>query len=526
MKITKKTSFLLTASGILLVVITTIYAGLSRFIARDEGYFLYAARMMQDGVLPYRDFFFPQTPLAPIIFSVWFDLTGTGWFQARILTAILTSCSAYLLFIAVREIYSTATAHLSLFIYAVTVGVLVWFPTAQANCVTLTLLLSSLVAIRVCNNSFLAGAMFGFSITSRLTIAPFVIVMLIEAVRNKSSVDAIKSTWRFCLGLCVPFLSVLSIAILDFENFIDHNLRYHLERTAMSQNQLTANRWRVVAALLGVRNGTGLGGIQFQVLLYGVVLLGGWSLLQYFRKFPPPQIFDLLSTILKKADPFFIGACILTLVHLIPEPTYLQYFSLVEILLIPPFAFYFLSLLRRLVKFTHLVPQMKYMVQPISLIFTILFVVFYSILGLSDLQKYLFTGDEVIGVGRINREAWRISTIKAISARIDQNASKDDYILASWPGYCVETKAQIIPGLESNFGPQWARNAMFSKEEQTRRRILSWERAIKRFAKDKVKLAVLFLGIGRTNNLEVELIRVGGIKISSLKGIGMYRKSA
>jgi hypothetical protein len=525
-KLTKKTSTLLTVCGVLFVVITTIYVALSRFVARDEGYFLYAARMLQDGILPYRDFFFPQTPLAPILFSVWFDLTETGWYEARILTAILTSLSAVLLFALARVVYSTSTAILSLFVFGVTVGILVWLPTAQAHCVTTNFLLSALVALRVCNNSFLAGAMFGFSIASRLTVAPFFIVMLIEAARKKTSRIALESVWKLCFGMLIPMLSLLSIAIVDIENFFEHNLRYHFERTSLSENQIAANRSRIVAALFGMRAGTGLGGLQFQVLLYTTLLGLLWSSWRYFRNSSSRRISGVREGILDRIDPFVLGAVILFMVHLVPEPTYLQYFSLVQMLLIPPCLYHFLTLMNHFITRSWEFPPFQRFISKVSLaIVTALFLTMYSLLGVPDIQKYLYTGDDVIGVGRLNREAWRLHTVKEISNRIDQYAGKNDYVLTSWPGYCVETKAHIVPGIESNFGPQWARNAMFSKDEQSRRKILSWERAVKRFTKDRAKLAVLFLGIGRTNNLEREVIKAGGVKVSSLSGIGMYRKS-
>lgn len=61
---------------------------------QDEGWYLYAANMMAEGKLPYRDFFFTQGPLMPLIYSAF---TGAwdrfGILGARLVTLTLGSVS-------------------------------------------------------------------------------------------------------------------------------------------------------------------------------------------------------------------------------------------------------------------------------------------------------------------------------------------------------------------------------------------------------------------------------------------------
>ena len=68
----------------------------------DEGYYLTSGQFVFNGQLPYRDFFFTQTPLSPYIFGLWLKLVGTGWYQARLLGALCTTAIGWLLF---REAY-------------------------------------------------------------------------------------------------------------------------------------------------------------------------------------------------------------------------------------------------------------------------------------------------------------------------------------------------------------------------------------------------------------------------------------
>ena len=54
---------------------------------QDEGWYLYAAQMVADGKVPYRDFFYTQGPLMPIVYSVFARVWGCwGLLGARILT--------------------------------------------------------------------------------------------------------------------------------------------------------------------------------------------------------------------------------------------------------------------------------------------------------------------------------------------------------------------------------------------------------------------------------------------------------
>ncbi|HBO98522.1 MAG TPA: hypothetical protein DD637_01600, partial [Verrucomicrobia bacterium] len=53
---------------------------------QDEGWYLYAARLVREGEMPYRDFFFTQAPLLPIVYSAFTGLFK-GILGGRLLTA-------------------------------------------------------------------------------------------------------------------------------------------------------------------------------------------------------------------------------------------------------------------------------------------------------------------------------------------------------------------------------------------------------------------------------------------------------
>lgn len=64
---------------------------------QDEGWYLYAARLVSEGQLPYRDFAFTQAPLLPLAYSLVQPLVDAGGVGAgRAVTLILTLASAFL----------------------------------------------------------------------------------------------------------------------------------------------------------------------------------------------------------------------------------------------------------------------------------------------------------------------------------------------------------------------------------------------------------------------------------------------
>ena len=53
---------------------------------------------------------------------------------------------------------------------------------------------------------------------------------------------------------------------------------------------------------------------------------------------------------------------------------------------------------------------------------------------------------------KLDMVAWRISTVRAVSRKVDGLAREEAYVVSWWPGYLVETSAKILPGLENHFG--------------------------------------------------------------------------
>ncbi len=78
------------AMALCMAVVAVWYGGLNQ----DEGWYLYAAQMVHEGKLPYRDFFYTQGPTMPIVYSVLSPIWGmasplSGLLGGRVVTLAL-----------------------------------------------------------------------------------------------------------------------------------------------------------------------------------------------------------------------------------------------------------------------------------------------------------------------------------------------------------------------------------------------------------------------------------------------------
>jgi hypothetical protein len=74
----------LTAIGFAILAFAAVWLG---GLNQDEGWYLYAAQLVSDGHMPYRDFFYTQGPVLPLVYSAfaWVWRAG-GLLGARVLT--------------------------------------------------------------------------------------------------------------------------------------------------------------------------------------------------------------------------------------------------------------------------------------------------------------------------------------------------------------------------------------------------------------------------------------------------------
>ena len=115
---------------LLIQAVIFFYLALNRFIAPDEGFYLYAAKLITQGKTLYHDFFFPQMPLVPYVYAAWFKLFGFSWEAARIFTALLSSVLGALIFLHLRALFGLTVASIGTLVFATHHMAFQWYSTA------------------------------------------------------------------------------------------------------------------------------------------------------------------------------------------------------------------------------------------------------------------------------------------------------------------------------------------------------------------------------------------------------------
>ncbi len=410
---------------------------LTRRIDADEGYFLYAARLVRQGQIPYRDFFFPQLPLIPYLWGWLPAPIGLDWISARLLAACVAFAAAlvFLRLLRLRLAHSGVAIAIFLAYLASDIG-LEWATVvktfAPAN---LFLLLAWFFGSRHASGLgppphlslsaawLLSGFFVGLALLTRLTVLPLLVlmpaVMLWEAHRAGRRSARLAILWL--VGL-LPALIVLAlhgrfapVAFL-YDNWHYHSLGDAPDFAARVKGNLA------VALEVSLLN---------PLWLIALLLLGSGlprrraTLLDWFPRLAFAALF-IVSTI--------------------PIRAYHQYYCLATPWLLLAAA-----------------PELERLWVGAGRSFGLrrrraALLVCAILLALLAIQPYkalerrwpTWTWRPATAEAAVEFD-YRISTVRAVSRRLDELAPPDRPLLTWWPGYALETRAALLGPLANHF---------------------------------------------------------------------------
>ncbi|PKL48513.1 MAG: hypothetical protein CVV42_09505 [Candidatus Riflebacteria bacterium HGW-Riflebacteria-2] len=226
---------------------------------------------------------------------------------------------------------------------------------------------------------------------------------------------------------CLEFLIVFGFACfiifgffynMDPDRFLFSNFEYHALR---GDSGLIGN-WRqkldTVFRALGIYGSERDMGIQSWIIFFAAL---GSILLKKSRDHSLPI--------------FGIGIAI-AIAHLLPSPTYEQYFVMLFAMLIP-LASVFLS--------------SEATLKPATRILVTVILIVYYVSGLSTVTRATLTGNGITGLSG-HLEKWRIQGIIRMTKMASKLASGDNaMVYSTWSGYLVGLDKKIIPGTENHF---------------------------------------------------------------------------
>lgn len=451
-----------------------LFVARHRLIDADEGFYLLAAKLVAQGKLPYRDFFFQQMPGLPYVYGVWMAFAGVSWLSARALSGIFSIALGVLLYRHIAALYQRPSLALAAaFLYASNSMIFAWHTVAKTYAQTNLLLFGSYLlasgrqGVPTISRCLLSGFLLALAIDTRLYILAIAPVLLLWIAYSAGrSGCARRCALAFLFGLVLGLLPNLIFLVKSAGPYVFDNLGYHLIRDS---TPLLANLKQKLGVLLLLANlqssYDGLGG-QFALLSVPVLLL---ALLR------PVERTLLL--------PFFMTLA-LVLVCVLPSPTFTQYFCAC----VPYMIVISCGVSKRLQEACQAAPDHSF--SAILKGMTVLFLGVYCCYGVLAMEQYVFSGRGVAGVEtRENAASFRISAVRQVSAEIRRLAAGNEPVASFWPGYLLECDCPPVGGLENQFGV--AVSYRLSRAETEKYRLLSLQGISELFENQAPKLAIL-----------------------------------
>jgi hypothetical protein len=204
---------------------------------QDEGWYLYASRLVYEGGAPYKDFNYTQTPLLPYIYSMFWPLINQyGVLFGRILTSTLALLGILILCKCVDKMH------------VVPILLITSLNTYQNYFTTITKTYSLTILMLVCTF---------YAINKRYLLLGGVAIMLAALTRISTIIIVpvvlgylivVKQNWpRYIIGCCVPLL----VAAIVFKDTPTHSLIYNLVTFHSARNvpSITATVTYIIGSL-------------------------------------------------------------------------------------------------------------------------------------------------------------------------------------------------------------------------------------------------------------------------------------
>jgi len=453
-----------------------------RFVDGDEGYYLLASRLILDGKWPYKDFFYTQMPLLPYVYGIWMKATGVSFYSGRALSALLSIVLGLMLCYQAKELtHRRSMAILALLLYSFSALAVEWFPVVKTYALSTTLLFAAYSAVPDSDSNhkhlrhFIAGMLLGLAFATRsvlLAAAPAFLVHVFLTTNSRR--DWMTGLLSLCSGFCVSVAACGILLVADAQGFLFGNLGYHAARIDFSPSIWIGQKLDQLAGLFLLRSARQGLDNQFPILLF-------LNLLSARLYFTGGSRFKLsLSLVLC----LFVGTMV------IPTDS-VQYFVVLMPFLILNSLYVVNAVMASLTTDQQQIQKDIYRWGLVILLFA------YFAAWPIKVYDFTVSGYCVPGI-KHEKDAydWKIDTIDLVAQQIDRLALPHEQVLTWWPGYLVDSKATVVPGLENHFGREAAN--LVSQAEAARYHMLPDSQADELI--DQAKVRIIVLGNWAPNN--------------------------
>jgi hypothetical protein len=437
----------------LLPAVTLVPLAFLRFVDVDEGSYAAAAALALDGVVPYRDFLYTQTPLLPYVYGAWSAVLGEHWLVLRALSLVLTLCISLLLARHLFVRLGVRWALLGCALFGASTLVFTWYPPVKTFALATALAFGAYVLVARAEPSprawLAAGALASLAVQTRALFVGAAAAFAWDALRRRSGLV------RYASGFGLALLPTLVLFTLDARAFLFGNLGVHGVRSEGGLVGDFEQKAKVVANLLGVA--TESRPVPQYLLLAGAAVVAAVALRRVEGRLPL----------------WFVTAALLALVAIVPTPTYTQYFATTV-----PF------LVIGVVELARTLDERRRRLaggERAALVATAaVWLGAYAVFAAVDFARILRASPEDRPAG-----------VQEVVDFLDSRTTDGEEVVASWPGYLFGTDAVPLAGLENDFGPHDAEP--LDADEVERYRLLTAEQVEEAIRERRTRYVVVKL---------------------------------
>ena len=482
--------------GLLAIFMAVVFVpmALFRLADDDEGTYLLVSRLVSHGQIPFHDFFYPQMFLLPYVYGAWMKLVGYSWYGARLLSVIFAIVLGLFLF---RQVVGLTGARawgiLAAVLFTFTSLVFGWYPLVK-TLVLPTLLLFAAYAVLSTTSRWrwaASGLLIGLAADCRIYVIAAVPAFMLELylTEREDSKRGLQQLAAFGIGLLLALLPNELFFLIEPNTFLFNIVGNQMIRSDFGFFDGMAQKLNTVEQLLGINSADGAISVQFLILF--LLNLASWISDARARARP-----SLASTI----------AVSLMLVSLVPTPAYTQYFCI-------PLPFLVVTAVIFLAKLAHesSSARLRHVLASLT--------VLYLLVSPFDLYRYTLASELDPGSNL------RLTTIRGVSRAIDREVQPErPFAISLWPGYLVETKASILPGLENQFALMFSRKVTPREAEQFK--LMSPPALVGHFQRHSVDVIVVVGGVSAYGTLTEEIrqlsIQNGYVLNERIAGVEIY----
>jgi Dolichyl-phosphate-mannose-protein mannosyltransferase len=413
------------AAVVLIQAAVFVPVALVRALDPDEGWYAYGAERVFHGQLPYRDYFFPQTPLLLYLYGAWFEAFGASWYSGRGLSVLLTIGTGALVYRYCIQRFRVSTALLAVAAYTFSVFVIDWFLLVKTYALSAFLLFAALLLVDRPDRPagrrawFAAGLLLGLAVEARLLLILPAAGFLLPLLRAREPrAWKLRSLGWGCAGAAVAALPAVFFLVRAPRPFLWDTLRYHSYR---SPNGFIGNfhqKLQVADSLMSMPTGEGALNPQFLVLV--IAALAAAVVLVALRRPLPTAL---------------VVAALVGVASFLPTPSYTQYFSVTVPFLIVSAAEGLDAVGDRIGRAD---PQVWKGFRFAAAISVLVYVALSNI-SLNGYAHWVKPSE--------------IQRAERVTDWIDARTRPGEEVLTSWPGYLLGSHARAVPGFENQYGP-------------------------------------------------------------------------